>query len=65
LNIFKGIETPKVEGWKIKNNIVWIKNCPLPEDEIFGKLRDEEDCDYDTGFDNRYPYSGRPPHDPT
>jgi molybdenum cofactor biosynthesis enzyme MoaA len=65
LNIFKGNETPKVEGWKIKNNIVWIKNCPLPEGEVLGKLRNEEDCDYDIGFDNRYPYSGRPPHDPT
>lgn len=25
-------------NWKIKNNIEWIRNCPLPEDEVFCRL---------------------------
>lgn len=39
LNIFDGIEIglyPK--GWKVKKNIVWIENCPLPQDEVFMRL---------------------------
>ena len=37
LNIFKGIKisTINLGKWKIKKNIVWLKNCPLPEDETF------------------------------
>lgn len=27
--------------WKIKDNITWIKNCPLPENETFKKLWSE------------------------
>ena len=45
LNIFKGINVKAVEedfprcfrDWKIKDNIKWIKNCPLPKDEVFMK----------------------------
>lgn len=25
--------------WKVKNNIKWIKNCPLPENEVFKRLK--------------------------
>jgi organic radical activating enzyme len=36
LNIFKDIENYfSFVSWKIKDNIVWKKDCPLPEDEIF------------------------------
>jgi organic radical activating enzyme len=38
LNVFKGIDygTPKA-NWVIKDNIDWIKNCPLPENEVLMK----------------------------
>jgi len=41
LNIFKGVElNPDVDLslWKIKDNIEWIPNCPLPKDEVFMKM---------------------------
>jgi len=40
LNIFKGINYSNINTsmWQIKDNIKWIKNCPLPEDEIFQKI---------------------------
>lgn len=40
LHVFKGIQVPKEvysSRWKVKENIVWIKNCPLPVDEVFRK----------------------------
>lgn len=41
LNIFKGVKIPKyidLSLWKIKNNMEWVKNCPLPKDEEFKQL---------------------------
>lgn len=39
LNIFKGIRVPKLyNNWKIQKNMIWIKDCPLPKDEVFMKL---------------------------
>jgi hypothetical protein len=41
LNIFKGIKIPKkhkLKTWKIKDNMEWIKDCPLPSNEEFKKL---------------------------
>ncbi len=40
LNIFKGIDIGKndLSKWKVKRDIEWIKNCPLPEDEVFMRL---------------------------
>ena len=40
LNVFEGIAGDKellarFPEWKIKNNMTWIKNCPLPTDEVF------------------------------
>ena len=39
LNIFKDIIVPYLpvhsKFWQIKDNIEWIKNCPLPRDEVF------------------------------
>jgi hypothetical protein len=39
LNVFKGVDdfTP-VLNWKVKKDMEWIKNCPLPKDEIFMRL---------------------------
>ena len=35
LNVFKGIDVPNVSDiFTIKRDIVWLKNCPLPEDEV-------------------------------
>lgn len=40
LNVFKGIWLNKtnLSLWKIKDNMVWIKKCPLPKDEVFMKM---------------------------
>lgn len=40
LNVFKGVEVPKefTDGWQVKDNIEWIKNCPLPTGETFMRL---------------------------
>jgi hypothetical protein len=40
LNVFYNISLKglDLEKWKVKKNIRWIKNCPLPEHEIFMKL---------------------------
>lgn len=42
LNIFKGVVLPYITYttniWKVKKDIEWIKNCPLPKDEIFKRL---------------------------
>ncbi len=40
LNIFKGIDIGKndISKWKVKRDIEWIKNCPLPQDEVFMRL---------------------------
>ena len=36
LNVFKGVPVPALKhNWIVKSNITWIKNCPLPEDEVF------------------------------
>ncbi len=40
LNIFRGINIEKENTyeWKVKDNIEWIKDCPLPEGEVFMRL---------------------------
>ena len=41
LNVFNGVNIKYVSGlskWSIKKNIKWIKNCPLPENEVFKRL---------------------------
>lgn len=41
LNVFKGVNFNDDLGlWKVKDNIEWIKNCPLPQDEVFMRLND-------------------------
>lgn len=42
LNIFKGIDIPDdvdLRDWVVKRDIVWIPNCPLPEDEVFMRTK--------------------------
>jgi len=40
LNIFKGVDITSVDttGWVIKDDIVWLDPCPVPEDEVFMRL---------------------------
>ncbi len=47
LNVFKGVSIPmgfELSGdayhWLIKDEIEWIKNCPLPEGEVFMRLKE-------------------------
>ena len=37
LNVFKGVSLKDINTWqwKIKKNITWIKDCPLPTNEVF------------------------------
>jgi len=39
LNVFDGVRAPGLDTfrnqWKIKTGMKWIKNCPLPDDEVF------------------------------
>lgn len=42
LNVFKqvrfrahGLKAEKLTKWQIKDNLEWMKDCPLPEDEVF------------------------------
>ena len=40
LNIFKGvkIKKPLRDEWKIKSDIEWIQNCPLPKNEVLKRI---------------------------
>ena len=40
LNVFKGITLPftSYDLWERKLDMEWVKNCPLPEDEVFKRL---------------------------
>lgn len=41
LNVFKGITIPEywnLEHWEVKYDLEWIKDCPLPKDEVFMRL---------------------------
>lgn len=41
LNVFRGIKVPYgyiSDDWVVKDNIDWIKNCPLPEGEVFMRM---------------------------
>ena len=35
LNVFKGVGVEHPEGWQVKDQIEWVKDCPLPDDEVF------------------------------
>lgn len=41
LNVFKGVDLYMQDSslWKIKDNIEWIENCPLPENETIMELK--------------------------
>ncbi|MBD3261732.1 MAG: hypothetical protein GF334_08725 [Candidatus Altiarchaeales archaeon] len=39
LNVFSEVgEDIHDDQWKVKNNVEWIENCPLPTDEVFMRL---------------------------
>jgi len=40
LNVFEEVHLPDMDlsHWKVKDNIKWIKNCPLPEGETLMRL---------------------------
>jgi hypothetical protein len=40
LNIFKGVDIGDTDTsmWKVKRNMQWIRDCPLPKDEVFMRL---------------------------
>ena len=35
LNVFAGVEFEASPRWVVKKDIEWIKECPLPSDEVF------------------------------
>jgi hypothetical protein len=44
LNIFKGISVSvPMRYWQVKDDIEWIKDCPLPKDEVFKRLESSWD----------------------
>lgn len=45
LNVFEGvdIDTSGLPFWKVRKDIKWIRNCPLPDGEVFLKYDLEEE----------------------
>ncbi len=41
LNVFAEVDMSGIDttGWVVQDNIVWIENCPLPEDEVFLRFK--------------------------
>jgi len=42
LNLFEGVKLPKdinLEGWKVRDEIKWRTDCPLPKDEVLMRLK--------------------------
>ncbi len=41
LNIFKDIDLGDADLslWKVKKNMIWLKDCPLPKDEVLMKYK--------------------------
>lgn len=47
LNVFSNVKIDKmIDGWEVKDNIQWIKNCPLPEGETFMRFCKEDELDW-------------------
>jgi len=42
LNVFKGISLDGIDLslWKVKENMTWIRDCPLPDNEEFLRWED-------------------------
>lgn len=40
LNVFAGVDLGGIDTWpwKVKDDIEWLKDCPLPENEVFMRL---------------------------
>ena len=41
LNVFRGVNTRDVpiKGWIVQDNMEWVADCPLPDDEVFMRLK--------------------------
>lgn len=43
VNIFSNVKVNKWDGcflgWTVKDNLKWVKNCPLPKDEVFMRIK--------------------------
>lgn len=42
LNVFRGVTIPdgtNLSLWKVKPDMVWVKDCPIPEGEVFMRLK--------------------------
>ena len=35
VNVFEGVNLTIPEDWEAKTDVRWIKNCPLPDNEVF------------------------------
>lgn len=40
LNVFRGIDIDDIDVscWNVKSDMMWIKDCPVPENEVFMRL---------------------------
>ena len=41
LNVFRGVTIPEgtdLSLWQVKPDMVWVKDCPIPEGEVFMRL---------------------------
>ena len=40
VNVFKGVSTGLADltHWSVQPNMIWVKDCPLPKDEVFMKV---------------------------
>lgn len=40
LNVFRGIDISDIDvsAWNVKSDMVWIKDCPVPVNEVFMRL---------------------------
>lgn len=45
LNIFSDINMSGVntQGWQVNDGLVWLENCPLPENEVFMRLTNKKE----------------------
>ena len=42
LNVFKGVDLTGIDlsRWQVKPDIEWIKDCPLPGDEVLKRYKE-------------------------
>lgn len=44
VNVFSGVSTGNADltNWQVKTGLKWVENCPIPEGEVFMRLRDSK-----------------------